>query len=357
MNRTNNEEVINLKDLVLGFKGWMRYILSKWYFFVVAVLFGGSIGFYYAKSQKAIYTASTTFVLESGEGDGNAGGQIAGLAALAGVNLGSSGGGIFQGDNLFELYKSRKMIEATLLLPSASDSSLLIWDRYLIMTDAHTRWKEHQPDLLKLDLKKPVPPSLMRSRDSLLQKAVLDINKNYLVVGKLDKKSSLIKIDVNSTDEIFSKEFNEALVAQVNDFYVKTKTKKSLDNIAILQHKTDSVRAVMNGNITTNAVTIDVTPNLNPTRQAQRLIPTQRSQFSAETNKAMLSQMMQNLELSKMALMKESPLIQKVDEPVFPLLVERASALKTAIVVAFIFAFLTFVGLLLKKWYTEILKN
>jgi len=357
MNKTNNQEMVSLKDLVLGLKDWMRYILSKWYFFVIAVLIGGSIGYYYAKSQEPMYTATTTFVLEAGEGATNTGGQIAGLAALAGVNLGSSGGGIFQGDNLFELYKSRKMIEAALLLPSVSDSSMLIWDRYLMMTDAHKRWKEHQPALLELDFKKTIPAGLMRSRDSLLQRAVLDINKNYLVVGKLDKKSSLIKIDVNSTDEIFSKEFNEALVAQVNDFYVKTKTKKSLDNIAILQHKTDSVRAVMNGNIATNALTIDVTPNLNPTRQAQRLIPTQRSQFSAETNKAMLSQMIQNLELSKMALMKESPLIQKVDEPVFPLLVERPSALKSSIVAAFIVAFLTFVILVVKKWYTEILKN
>ena len=357
MDRKNNEEVISFRDLLLGFKGWMRYILSKWYFFIIAVLIGGSIGYFYAKSQKPTYTASTTFVLESGEGGGNSGGQIAGLAALAGVNLGSSGGDIFQGDNLFELYKSRKMIEATLLLPSPSDSSILIWDRYLTMIDARKRWKAQQPALLELDLKKTVPAQLIRSRDSLLQKAVLDINKDYLAVGKLDKKSSLIKVDVNSTDEIFSKEFNEALVAQVNDFYVKTKTKKSLDNIAILQQKTDSVRSVMNGNIATSAVTIDVTPNLNPTRQAQRLIPTQRSQFSAETNKVILGQMVQNLELSKMALMKESPLIQKVDEPIFPLLVERPSGLKTAIIFAFAAAFLTFVVLVIKRWYTEILKN
>ncbi|APU95262.1 hypothetical protein BV902_02060 [Sphingobacterium sp. B29] len=357
MDRKNNEEVISFRDLLLGFKGWMRYILSKWYFFIIAVLIGGSIGYFYAKSQKPTYTASTTFVLESGEGGGNSGGQIAGLAALAGVNLGSSGGDIFQGDNLFELYKSRKMIEATLLLPSPSDSSMLIWDRYLTMIDARKRWKAQQPALLELDLKKTVPAQLIRSRDSLLQKAVLDINKDYLAVGKLDKKSSLIKVDVNSTDEIFSKEFNEALVAQVNDFYVKTKTKKSLDNIAILQQKTDSVRSVMNGNIATSAVTIDVTPNLNPTRQAQRLIPTQRSQFSAETNKVILGQMVQNLELSKMALMKESPLIQKVDEPIFPLLVERPSGLKTAIIFAFAAAFLTFVVLVIKRWYTEILKN
>lgn len=58
-----------------------------------------------------------------------------------------------------------------------------------------------------------------------------------------------------------------------------------------------------------------------------------------------------------MALLKESPLIQKVDEPVFPLMVERSSALITGVIFAFVFAFLTFIFLVIKKWYNEIIKN
>ncbi|MCW2262015.1 MULTISPECIES: lipopolysaccharide biosynthesis protein [Sphingobacterium] len=357
MGSTSGVEMITLKDLVFKLQDWTKYLLSKWYFFLIAILCGGGIGYYYAKSQKTTYTASTTFVLESGDGANSGAGQMAGLAALAGVSLGNTGGDIFQGDNLFELYKSRKMIEAALLLPSVNDSSLLILDRYLNMTNARKRWKENNPVLLEIDFKKTIPIALVRTRDSIIQRAVQDINKENLIVGKLDKKSALFKVDVTSTDEVFSKEFNEALVAEVNDFYVKTKTKKSLDNIAILQHKTDSVRAVMNGNISASAGAIDATPNLNPTRQAQRLVPTQRSQFSAETNKVILSQLMQNLEMSKMALMKESPLIQKVDEPVFPLKMDRSSAILTSVICAFVFAFLTFIFLVIKKWYNEIIKN
>lgn len=319
MSAKNNLEEISLKELIFKIRSWSRYILSKWYILIIASLFGGILGFFYAKKQKPKFTATTTFVLESGEGSTGVG-QMAGLAALAGIDLGSSsGGGIFQGENLFELYKSRKMIESTLLLPSISDSSILLIDRYLNLSKAKQHWKERQPELLNIDFAKHVTGILVRSRDSILQNAVQEINKNNLDVAKLDKKSAIIKVDVTSTDELFSKEFNEALVAQVNDFYIKTKTKKSLNNIAILQAKTDSVRAVMNGNISTAAVVIDATPNLNPTKQAQRLVPTQRSQFSAETNKAILGQLVQNLELSKMALMKEAPLIQKVDEPIYPL--------------------------------------
>lgn len=357
MSGTNNTDEISLKDFILKVQEWSRYLFSKWYIFMIMVLIGSGLGIFYAYTQKPTFKASTTFVMESGEGTSSGMGQMAGLAALAGVDLGMSGGGIFQGDNLFELYKSRKMIESTLLLPSASDSSQLLIDRYLALTDTRTKWKEEHPALLHIDFSKSISKDLVRARDSILQRATSDINRNNLVVGKMDKKSAIIKVDVKSTDEIFSKEFNEALVAQVNDFYIKTKTKKSLDNIAILQNKTDSVRAVMNGNIATAAVVIDATPNLNPTRQAQRLVPTQRSQFSAETNKAILSQLVQNLEMSKMALMKEAPLIQKVDEPVLPLEIDKIGKAQAAIIGGLLFGLITLIFIAGRKIYSDILIN
>lgn len=357
MSGTNNTDEISLKDFILKVQEWSRYLFSKWYIFMIMVLIGSGLGIFYAYTQKTTFKASTTFVMESGEGTSSGMGQMAGLAALAGVDLGMSGGGIFQGDNLFELYKSRKMIESTLLLPSASDSSQLLIDRYLALTDTRTKWKEEHPGLLNIDFSKTISKDLVRARDSILQRATSDINRNNLVVGKMDKKSAIIKVDVKSTNEIFSKEFNEALVAQVNDFYIKTKTKKSLDNIAILQNKTDSVRAVMNGNIATAAVVVDATPNLNPTRQAQRLVPTQRSQFSAETNKAILGQLVQNLEMSKMALMKEAPLIQKVDEPVLPLAIDKIGKAKAAIIGGLLFGFLTLIILVSRKIYLDIIES
>ncbi|MDR2270630.1 MAG: lipopolysaccharide biosynthesis protein [Sphingobacterium sp.] len=350
-------EELSLKQLILKVKGWFTYLLLKWYILVMAIILGAVASFFYAKSRKPIYKASTTFVLEAGGNNNNGGGmsQMAGLAALAGIDLGNTGGGIFQGDNLFELYKSRKMIEAVLLERSSSDSTKLLVDRYLEMEKIRDKWKEKKKELLQIDFAKKVPDHLQRQRDSILQTIVKDINKNKLTVGKNDKKSAIIKVDVKSTDEIFSKEFNESLVAQVNDFYIKTKTKKSLDNIEILQRKTDSVRAVMNGSISSAAVAIDATPNLNPTRQAQRLVPTQRSQFSAETNKAILGQLIQNLEMAKMNLMKEAPLIQKVDEPVLPLEVDKIGKIRATLIGGILAGLLAAVFLLFRKIFKNIM--
>lgn len=353
MDRTNE---ISLKELILIIKDWIKFLFKKWLLFLISILLGASLGFLYAKFRSPSFTATTTFVLESGDSNGGGGlAQYAGIASMVGVDLGGSGGGIFQGDNLLELYKSRKMIQAALLLPSVSDKNHLLIDLLLMESGKIKKWKKQNSELLNIDFKLITQNNslLQRKKDSLLMEAVVDINNKYLTVSKPDKKLAIIKVDVKSKDEVFAKEFNNALVKKVNDFYIQTKTKKSLNNIAILQHKTDSVRSVMNGNISTAAVILDATPNLNPTRQAQRLVPTQRSQFSAETNKAILGQLVQNLELSKMALLKEAPLIEEIDTPIYPLKIERVSVLKGIVfgstLLSFFLAFLLIIYRIYKK--------
>lgn len=343
-NTHNISGELSLGELTVKIRRWISYLLSKWYIILILVGIGVAGGLFYAKVDKPTYTATTTFVLESGDNSSGGLGQVAGLAALAGLDFGSSSGGIFQGDNLLELYKSRKMIEAALYDPTPYDSSILMIDKYLEVMGLKEKWMKKNPALLTISFKEAKQKSsdLQRAKDSILNSIIANISNKDLVVDKLDKKLSIIKVELRSPSEIFAKDFNSALVRKVNEFYVKTKTKKSEDNIKILQHKTDSVRGVMNGAISSAAIVIDNTPNLNPTKQAQRIIPTQRSQFSAETNKAILSQLIQNLEMAKLSLMRETPLIQVIDEPVLPLSKKSIGLIKGIILGGVLGIFISF---------------
>jgi hypothetical protein len=100
--------------------------------------------------------------------------------------------------------------------------------------------------------------------------------------------------------------------------YIDTKTAKTQQTINILQRQTDSVRIVMSGFLYSAAATLDATPNVNPAKLVLRA-PAQRNQFNAETNKVILSELIKNLELSKMTLRKETPLIEVIDKPILPL--------------------------------------
>ena len=127
---TNHTDEISLKEIFLKIGEWYRYLLSKWLIILLFGLLGGALGLTYAWFKKPIYTATTTFVLEEDKTGGM--GSLAGLASMVGLNLGGGGGGIFQGENILELYKSRNMIEKTLLSKVViKGKQTLLIDRYI----------------------------------------------------------------------------------------------------------------------------------------------------------------------------------------------------------------------------------
>jgi hypothetical protein len=346
---------ISLKNLILSFGDWLSYLLSKWLFICALVLIGGILALGYSFIQRPTYTALTTFVLEDGDKMGGSLGQYSGLASLAGLDIGGGGGsGIFQGDNIIELYKSRSMVQNTLLSTILYNGKAeLLINRYIDFKKLRDEWSG-EPELEHLKFENNPNKRLTRLQDSILSKAVEDINKEILFVSKPDKKLSIIKVEVKSKDEFFSKNFNEQIVKRVNDFYVQTKTKKSLKNVSVLQHQTDSVRNVLNGFIYQSVSVADATPNLNLTRMILRA-PAQKLQISAEANKAILSELVKNLELAKLSLRRETPLIQVVDAPIYPLYSNKITKTKAIIIGSIAFGMLTILGLLFKRAYKQVM--
>lgn len=345
-NINSQDDEISLKEIILKIREWYRYILSRWIIVLLAGIFGGTLGLAYAYSKTPIYTAACTFVLEEGSASGGLG-RYAGLASMVGMDISGGGGGIFQGDNITELYKSRRMIQKTLLSEvEIQGKKKLLIDRYIDFNNLRESWSK---TLELKDIQFQPIGTFSRIQDSLVGTFVDDINNNYLSIARPDKKLAIIRVEVKAKDETFAKYFNDEIVKNVNDFYIQTKTKKSVDNVLILQQKTDSVRAVMNGAVYTAVAISDATPNLNPTRQVQRVVPMQKAQISVETNKAILSELVKNLEMSKMSLRQETPLIQVVDEPVFPLKMTKFGRAKGVVLGVLIAGFLIVGVLLMRK--------
>lgn len=316
---------ISVQELLFKFKDWLHYLRSYWKIIFVAGCLGAIFGLAYAIYTKPEYTAKTTFVLEEDAMGGSMGGlgQMAGLAAMVGIDIGGSSNGLFQGDNISALYKSRVMLEKTLLTKAIiNGKEQLLIDSYVDVAGLKSKWlrKTKYADVKFTEVSGRAETRLA---DSLLGEVIEDISKKYLKVGKPDKKLNIISVEFTAENEDFAKIFNQTIVSAVSEFYIETKTKKSLSNIRVLQHQTDSVKAVMNGAITSAARVVDITPNLNITRSSQRTDPVQRSQFNAEANKAILTELVKNLELSKMNFLKDKPLIQVIDEPNFPIKKEK----------------------------------
>ncbi|AMR32922.1 hypothetical protein A0256_16600 [Mucilaginibacter sp. PAMC 26640] len=329
LRNTTVDDEITLKDLINKSKAGFKHLRKKWPVIVLYGFLGAILGATYTHFKKPVFTATSTFVLEEA---GKVGGmsQLSGLASLAGIDVGSGGGGIFQGDNIVELYKSRLMIEKTLLSSVEIDGrKMLLIDRYIASNKLADRWKEK--DGIKNFSFNQDPAKFSRWQDSIITGIVMNFNKQVLTVGKVDKKLSILEVDVVTNDELFSKLFNSKLVETVNDFYTQTKTKKSAQNIKVLQHQADSVKRILGYSISGVASALDASPNANPALLSLR-VPSQKKQVDVQASGAIYSEIVKNLEVSKISLRQETPLIQMLDQPVLPLPKSELGVVKSTLI-------------------------
>ncbi|WP_073209778.1 lipopolysaccharide biosynthesis protein [Flavobacterium xinjiangense] len=348
MNKEIPNDEISLKELLEKAREWFSYLVSQWKVILLAGIVGASLGLYYSYSKKPIYTATLSFALEDEKSGGGLGGAL-GLASQFGLDLGGGGGSIFTGSNLTELFKSRSMVEQTLLSPVASnDKSISLAEMYIQNKGWRDKWSAN-PKFKDIQFLPNVKRKyLSRVHDSILGVIYEDLSKNGLSVGQKDKKIAIITIDVSSTNELFAKYFTEALVKEVSNFYVTSKSKKARMNMDILERQTDSIRRELNGAITGVAVANDNTFMLNPALNVRRA-PSARRQVDVQANTAILTELVKQTEMAKVTLRKETPLIQVIDRPILPLKKEKFGKVKGIVLGGFLALFVAVIALIFRK--------
>lgn len=349
--KTNNDE-ISLRELIEKGKEWYTYLFSKWKVIALACFIGAALGITYSFIKKPIYTATLSFALEDEKGGGGLGGAL-GLASSFGFDLGGSGGGAFSGSNLIELFKSRKMVEQTLLTPVIyKGKKISLAEMYIQINEWRKGWEDNAKYKSIQFLPNSERKKFTRVHDSILGKIYSGLSAGGLAVSQKDKKIDITTIEVSSNDELFAKYFTEALAKEVSNFYVDTKSKKAKINMDILIRQTDSIRGELNGAITGVAVANDNTFGLNPAMNVRRT-PSARRQVDVQANTAILTELVKQTELAKVALRKETPLIQIIDKPIFPLKREKFGKLKGLVLGGFLAGFLTVIFLILKSIFKE----
>ena len=322
----NNESEISLSFLVDGFKDWVSFLFYKR---KSIVLFTLSVLFFvisYNYLIKPTYYARTTFVLDNDNVSSM--GDLSSLASLAGINASSfiEASSLFQIDNIQELYRSNAMIKKTLLSKSKIDNKdILIIERFIKAENLEKKWINLGFNVNDLRSNKT-----SRVQDSLIKGLVKLIKKEYLVVNKPSRKTTILEIGFDHKDEILAKNFNKNLVKIVNQFYNTTKTLKSGSNLKILQRQSDSVKNVLDRSIMILAEIDQSIPNPNPLSKVN-LVPYQKAMIDVQANSAIYQELLKQLELAKVTHRNKIPLIQVIDSPNYPLENSRWKLFKTLI--------------------------
>ena len=333
-NTLNPSDEISLQEIlqhlsVIKQKVWHR----KWIVIIIAIV-GAAIGLTASLLTKPTYTAKLSFALQDEKGGGSLS-SLAGLASQFGVNVGGASSA-FGGDNLYELFTSHRLIEQTLLYPTiinGKNSNLL--NLYIDTYKLKEKWsKSKKPELQKMAFPlEQKRETYTRAQDSILNSIYTTITqKPMLTVGQRSKKLSIGDITFVSENETLSKLFVENLIRETTDFYIATKTKVTRENYLKLRHQADSVKAIFNGAVSARASQADAVPNA--VRQVAS-VGVVRSQSNMQIAGATYGEMVKNLEVMKMTLNQETPLVQVIDAPAYPLEKQRLGKAKGILIGGF----------------------
>lgn len=307
MANTNN--YLRIDDVLQAIKEFFRYAVRNQKWIWVAALTFGLLGGMYGLLTKPSYLGKGSFILE----EKAMGAGLSGLASQFGLDLGSIMGGntnIFTGENVIDILKSQKVIEEVLLTPIDSTSgSPTLADHYLDFMN----WREKYPQMRDIKFNKPGNEIL---KDSVLQLMHEKITEKQVSVDRINKKGSIIEIQTISGSQIFSKLFTERLLHATLNMYADIKTSAARANVERLQKRADSLSRVMNVK-TYEAASLQVL-DANIAFKSTA-VPTEISGKEKMLVFTLYSEVIKNLEVAKMALMNQTPIMQKLDSPKYPL--------------------------------------
>ncbi len=323
------ESEMTIKTLQKKVSFWKGYFLVRWKIILIITIVSILVGVIYAKLiEKPLYTAEITFATEA---EGSPLNGYAGIASQFGIDLGGTGSA-FDGENLMELFKSQNLIHKTLLTSCIinNNKQLLIND-YIKIYDLDKKWENDKKNEKVFTSENQKYG--WRFRDSILKKVTSDIQKKQLTINKADPKLNIIKVKMTDIDEEFCKVFVETLTENIIKYYTVYKTRKSKQNLDILQFQADSVKGLLFNGLEDVASINDL--NVNPLKQITRTNG-QKRQVDVQANSAMYTEIMKNLELAKISFQKKNPLIQIIDTPVLPLEKTKLGLLKSVILSCFL---------------------
>lgn len=319
-------------------RSFFLFVKTKRKIVIVMILLGIGLGLIYSLIKKPVYTSSLSFTLQEESKMGGGGGLLS-LASSFGLDVGGASG-LFSGDNIEQVFKSRNILEKT-LYQAYQNSGKTYGDKLA---------EQMKIRMSSLESEISYTSKNIRLRDSIISVIHKYLEAGYLDIGKPDKKYDIYEITFKGIDESFAKLFVQELVNQVAIFYTETKTKKAKQNVDVLQKRVDSIHNAIGDLIYQKANLSDA--NLNPIFQKVR-VPELKRQVDLTALGTGYGELLKNLELSKYSLLRETPLFQIIDEPKLPLKKKTFNPILYSLLGGFIFAILSMGLLILIKLYSN----
>ncbi|HEX5152062.1 MAG TPA: hypothetical protein VFW07_11495 [Parafilimonas sp.] len=339
---SNGDGEISIRQAFLKLMEWIRFLWSKWLIIGIAGFICGVLTMVNTWLSRPKYTASLSFILSSSAQSGG----LAGIASQFGIDLSGGNNDAFAGQNIVSLMNSKTMVQKALLRKPDDKNELLV---NILVKDEKMDEGWNNAERTKGAF--PFPDDMSkftRIQDSLFRSLYQQVVNNYLTVSRPDNGQSVYVVSTTSYNEIFSMYLTKYLVDATSKFYIDTKTSVAKSNLEMIQREADSLRGLLSNSISATARIYDQTYNLNPAFQSQRS-GAQEGQLTMTALGSAYGEVLKNLELAKITLLKETPLYQVIDEPQLPLIAEKHGRLMSLITGGIVGVILTSAFLIMKR--------
>jgi hypothetical protein len=331
----NDENDVSFRDIFSNMRSALLHLMRRWWVILILGVSGAAIGIWYASSKPDTFTAKLSFILEEGKGGG---GGLASLAGQFGFDLGGITGnnGPLSADNITLFLTSSSLTEETLLTRYDSAGKYSLADRYAEVTGLKKAWKKNKKIGTEVFFpeRRLVPYS--RLQDSLLQILIEEVSKKNVVISKPDRKASFIEVFTTMRDESLSKYYCERLVNAALSRYIDIKTNRQSTNVNRLQRRADSIYYLLNRKTYSSAAAQERVLDINPALRSMAAVPTEVISRDKVMLGTLYGEIVKNLEISKVALNQETPMIQVIDNVRLPLKRKQTSKVLYAIVGGFL---------------------
>ena len=298
---------IEIRDIIITLKEIKQELISRSFkiglfvflFSLTAVL----INFF----QDSRYKAELSFVVEDKQKSTPLS-SVSGLASQFGFDFFSSSNSTFSQANIMELLKSRGVISKTLL---RSNNKNLFIQNYISMYNLDSDWKNNK-DLEGITFKNQIDIK----HDSIITMIWEKIIEDDISVEIKNDETDIIYLSFKSKEEKFAKLFSENLIDEMSSMYIEYQTKQSTNTIDFLQNRADSVFNELEKAEEEFARVKDINQRI--IKASGRLKELQLMR-SVEVLSTMYLELVKNIEISKLTLLNQTPIIQVIDRPTLPL--------------------------------------
>ena len=298
---------IEIRDIIITLKEIKQELISRSFkiglfvflFSLTAVL----INFF----QDSRYKAELSFVVEDKQKSTPLS-SVSGLASQFGFDFFSSSNTTFSQANIMELLKSRGVISKTLL---RSNNKNLFIQNYISMYNLDSDWKNNK-DLEGITFKNQIDIK----HDSIITMIWEKIIEDDISVEIKNDETDIIYLSFKSKEEKFAKLFSENLIDEMSSMYIEYQTKQSTNTIDFLQNRADSVFNELEKAEEEFARVKDINQRI--IKASGRLKELQLMR-SVEVLSTMYLELIKNIEISKLTLLNQTPIIQVIDRPTLPL--------------------------------------